>query len=483
MPWPSSSREIPKKERYKMAQVIIIDDDTGMNRMLTDLITSIGHRAMGAHTLARGLELVRTTPCDVVFLDVMLPDGNGLDIIGEIKCLKSPPEVIIMTGVGDPDGAETAIRSGAWDYLQKPLSPKKIILPLKRVLQYRDTLKSQTQSPLELSRDNIKGTSPQITACLDHLARAARSKSGVLITGETGTGKEIFARCLHENSPDIQGSLVVVDCAALPETLIESALFGHVKGAFTGAVSQEEGLVAQAHGGTLFLDEVGELDLKTQKTFLRVLQEQKFRAVGGKKEIQSQFRLVAATHRNLDQMVDQGLFRQDLLFRLRTFQIQLPPLRQRLEDIPELVTHFTQTSCASAGLPPKDFSPEFMEELAAYDWPGNVRELAAVIENAVTASADAPLLFSTHLPESLRVKVARSRVHAPSPKAPAPLEAPQELPPFKSFRTQALERVEKQYIQCLLDQTRGNITQACQASGLGRTRLYELMKKHGISRS
>ncbi|MCG8563965.1 MAG: sigma-54 dependent transcriptional regulator [Desulfobacterales bacterium] len=467
-----------------MAHVIIIDDDPGMNRMLTDLISSIGHRATGAHTLAQGLELVQSTPCDVVFLDVMMPDGSGLDIIQDIRTQEPPPEVIIMTGVGDPDGAETAIRAGAWDYLQKPLSPKKIILPLKRVLQYRDTLKQKNPTPTRLDRDDIKGSGPGITACLEQLARATQSRSGVLITGETGTGKEVFARCLHRNSGQAQGRLVVVDCAALAENLVESTLFGHVKGAFTGAITDRGGLVAQAHQGTLFLDEVGELDLRTQKIFLRVLQEQRFRPVGGKREIQSQFRLVAATHRDLDRMVARGQFRKDLLFRLRTLEIQLPPLRKRQEDIPELATHFMDMSCTHAGLKPKGFSPEFMDLITAHDWPGNVRELAAVMESAVTSGLTSPLLFSSHLPQDLRIQVARGRVDRPAPLAMGAQDpAPQGLPRFKEFRTRALDQVEQEYIQCLLDQTRGDMARACQVSGMGRTRLYELMKKHGITRN
>ena len=470
-----------------MAHVIIIDDDPGMNHMLTDLISSIGHQALGAQTLARGLELVKTRPCDVVLLDVMMPDGSGLDIISEIRALEPPPEVIIMTGVGDPDGAETAIRAGAWDYLQKPLSPKKIILPLKRVLQYRDTLKENSQPPQPLLRPAIKGTGPGITACLEDLNRASQSWAGVLITGETGTGKEIFARCLHDNSPAGQGRLVVVDCATLTENLIESALFGHVKGAFTGAVESQDGLVTQAHQGTLFLDEVGELDLGTQKRFLRVLQEQKFRPVGGKTEIQSRFRLVAATNQDLDQMVTQGKFRKDLLFRLRTFEIKLPPLRRRREDIPELVAHFVDISCCNAGMQTKEVAPEFMDQLSAYDWPGNVRELAAVMENAVNAAMDSPLLFASHLPQELRVQVARNRVHT-EPETPLATPEPVSqdaapLPRFKDFRTQTLDQAEREYVQSLMRQTQGNITQACRISGLGRTRLYELMKKHGISRS
>ena len=474
-----------------MADVLVVDDDKGMNQMLVDLITSIDHNAQSAYTLSDGLQVATTGAFDVVFLDVRMPDGSGLDIIKEIRELPNPPEVIIMTGVGDPDGAEIAIKAGAWDYLQKPLSPKKIILPLKRVLQYRDNIKKYAQPAVTLERSGIIGSGTRITICLDRLALAARTQANVLVTGETGTGKELFVRCLHRNSPVSAGRFVVVDCAALPESLIESALFGHKKGAFTGAHTDQEGLVKMADGGTLFLDEVGELHLRTQKTFLRVLQEKKFRPVGGKNELESHFRLVAATNRDLDRMVEDGFFRKDLLYRLRTIALELPPLRQRLEDLPELVAHFTDLSCNKFGVKTKGFAPEFMELLSAYDWPGNVRELAGTMESTVSAGLDAPVLFSKHLPDHIRIQVARSRI-IPAAKAPQP--PPESTPreggssgeqplPYKTFRNQALDLAEKAYLKELIAFTRGNITKACNVSGLGRTRLYELMKKHGVSRS
>ena len=239
------------------------------------------------------------------------------------KSGRSSPEIIVITGMGHPDEAELAIKSGAWDYIEKPASFEAIKLPLIRALEYRAERKPK--APTVLKRNGIIGDSEEITACLELLSQAADSDANVLITGETGTGKELFAKVIHANSRRAKSNFVVVDCTALPETLVESVLFGHARGAFTGAETSEEGLVRQAHGGTLFLDEIGELPVLIQKRFLRVIQEHRFRAVGGRREISSDFRLMAATNRDLEDMVREGRFREDLLFRLRTIADRFAP--------------------------------------------------------------------------------------------------------------------------------------------------------------
>lgn len=286
-----------------MAKVLIIDDDPVICDILYELVIRTGQTAVTEQTLRSGLERVKREDFDVVFLDVGMPDGNGLQTIGALRNSASNPEVIIITGAGDPDSAEMAIKNGAWDYLQKPISLNDITLTLTRVLQYRENLSASLVPTVVLKHDGILGSSEPMHECLKVLAQAAQNDANVLITGETGTGKELFARALHANSKRAKGNFVVVDCAALPESLKESALFGHAKGAFTGADNAAEGLVKQADGGTLFLDEVGELNPTLQKVFLRVLQERCFRPVGGKHEITSDFRLVAATNRNLEAMV------------------------------------------------------------------------------------------------------------------------------------------------------------------------------------
>ncbi len=476
-----------------MANVLIIDDDKAMAQMLAKMILKIHHRAEFELTLGGGMQKALGGRFDVIFLDVHMPDGNGLDALKQLRRLPDPPEVIIITGLGRPAGAEMAIRNGAWDYIQKPLSPKKVILPIKRVLQYRDNLKAIGQMPVVLNREGIVGKGAKIEACLKKLARAAFSEASVLITGETGTGKELFAKTLHVNGNRKANELVVVDCGALPETLAESALFGHLKGAFTGADQSKTGLIKMADQGILFLDEVCELSLALQKALLRVLQEKKFRPVGGRKEVGSNFRLVAATNRDPDEMVRQGLFRKDLLYRLRAIEIHLPPLRERIEDMAELVLYYTELIARRYGYPQKGFSPEFIKVLCRYDWPGNIRELLNVMENAISTAKDEPILFPIHLPEQIRVSIARASLtgelknggHASVSKymQTAPIfNSANDLPTFRAYREDLLSRAEKEYFKQLIVQTKGNIKDACKMADLGRTRLYTLLKKHGLKR-
>ena len=470
-----------------MASVLIVDDDMEICSLLTDLVTSVDHHAEHAQTLNQGLARALTGEFDVVFLDVKMPDGSGLDIIREILDIEFPPEIIIITGQGDSDGAEMAIKNGAWDYLQKPLSPKKIIQPLNRILQYRDGIRSIAKPSQRLKREEIVGSSPQIQHCLNIVSKAANTSSNVLITGETGTGKELFARAIHNNSERNYHKFVVVDCAALPESLIESALFGHEKGSFTGADKTVKGLINLADGGTLFLDEVGEMNLNLQKAFLRVLQERKYRPVGGKNEVYSNFRVIAATNRNLDQMVLEKFFRKDLLYRLNAISIHLPPLRERIDDIQDLISHLTLQIYNSLDIETKEYSKEFITTLKRYNWPGNVRELVNILEASISDAFYEPVLFSKHLPEHIRIKMAKSPFLSPEKpingnagKKSAASE--ENLPTFRIIRETALAEAESSYLRTLMKATRGNIKQACTISELGRTRLYTLLKKYGIDR-
>jgi len=250
-----------------MSRILIIDDDKSISKMLSNLVGQMGHEATSRHTLATGLDEMVVGAYDVVLLDVQLPDGSGLDILPQIRKSPSNPEVIIMTGYGSVDGAEIAIKNGAWDYIQKTDSPQKIILPLKRVIQYRNEVQKARPAAVALKLEGIIGNSSPMRACFNLLAQAASGMANVLLSGETGTGKELFARAIHENSERCRRNFVVVDCAALPETLVESLLFGHKKGAYTGADASRDGLMTQADGGTLFLDEVGELPAQLQKVF------------------------------------------------------------------------------------------------------------------------------------------------------------------------------------------------------------------------
>ena len=390
-----------------MGYVLIIDDDEIFAKMLSALVKSLGHEATYALTLKDGLRVAATGRADVVFLDVRLPDGTGLEVLPKIREIPSPPEVIIITGAGDPDGAELAIKNGAWDYIEKLFSTERITLSLVRALEYREGKKAR--KPVALKLEGIIGSGPKMRACFDLLAQAANSEANVLLYGETGTGKELFARAIHANSPRASRNFVVVDCAALPENLIESALFGHEKGAFTGADKAQIGLVKQADGGTLFLDEVGELPPVMQKAFLRVLQERRFRPLGGREQ-ESDFRLVAATNRDLPQMVKSGQFRKDLLFRLQAITFNLPPLRELRKDFREISLYHLDRLCQKYGLSPKGFSPDFFEALEAHNWPGNVRELINTLDKALAEARFDPVLFPRHLPLHIRVMVTRAAV-------------------------------------------------------------------------
>lgn len=463
-----------------MARVLIIDDDELICDWIANVVIQLGHNSFYARTLEEGLRKVQSEPFDIVFVDVHLPDGSGLDIIPKIKSARSSPEIIVITGLGDPDEAEFAIKSGAWDYLEKPASIKAIKLPVIRALEYRAE-RISGKPTMVLKREAIVGNSEKLNTCLELLAQAASSDANVLITGETGTGKELFAKAIHHNSSRAKGNFVVVDCTALPETLVESVLFGHAKGAFTGADRSQEGLIKQADGGTLFLDEIGELPFLIQKRFLRVIQEHSFRPVGGRQEIESDFRLVAATNRNLEDSVLRGRFREDLLFRLRTLVIESPPLREIPEDIQELTEYYTTALCARLRLKLKGFSPEFLDVVTEYKWPGNVRELMRALEKALLSAQDEPMLFPKHLPTYIRIQVARNsfpRKPASQGKPEIRSGVPKRPPKLKEIRKAAVSKAEQRYLKDLLSFAGGDNNRACRISGLSRSRFYTLLRKY-----
>lgn len=463
------------------SQILIIDDDKMICDMLCQKIGKMGHKAQWVATLNDAFALVQRESFDVIYLDVHLPDGNGLDAIDLLRDSPSEPEIIIITGAAGADGAEMAIKSGAWDYGSKPSSMHDLMLTLERSLQYRAARKA-SKPPVDFKRSGIVGSSQAMSFCLDQTARAAVSDANILITGETGTGKELIAWAIHSNSARTDKNFVVVDCAALSANLVESTLFGYERGAYTGADKAQEGLIKQADGGTLFLDEIGELPLAVQKSFLRVLQERRFRPLGGKAEVESDFRLVAATNRNLDQMVIAGTFRDDLLFRLRSFQIETPPLRRRSDDIRELTLHYIAQFCARKALPVNELSPEFLQCLIRYDWPGNVRELFNTLEQVMAEFGKYPLLFSKHLPVALRVRVATASFSGKN-DVKSCTEDEGDGSGFQKFsevRDLAVAKMEYDYLQKLVSACGRDLKKACEVSGLSRSRFYELLKKYAV---
>ncbi|MCP4114601.1 MAG: sigma-54-dependent Fis family transcriptional regulator [Desulfobacteraceae bacterium] len=462
-----------------MNQILIVDDDPGVCLFMEEVITCMGYAATHAKTLKKGLEKASSGHWDIIFLDVRLPDGNGLEAVPEFRKMPSSPEVVILTGEGSADGAAQAIRSGAWDYIEKPVTANAITLPLKHAMEIRQARKAGSAQGL-FKRDKIDGDSPELSECLAEAAKAADSDASVLITGESGTGKELFARAIHGNSPRANGPFVVVDCAALPDSLVESVLFGHEKGAFTGATKSRTGLIREADGGTMFLDELGELSPSNQKRFLRVLQERRVRSVGGGREDAIDFRVIAATHQDIDGMVEKGAFRKDLLFRLRGLTIALPPLRDRQGDAQIIAMRSIEKYCTRFGIAVKGFYPEFIEALARHEWPGNVRELVAAVEAAVIHGKNEPLLHPIHLPVHIRANLAQKAVRPPAP--PAPLEeTTEDAPGAIPGHSQYMQETEKRYLKKVAAAANGAVQEICRLSGLSRAQVYRLIKKHDIT--
>ena len=465
-----------------MSKILIIDDDKLICRLLTTIFERMDHEVDHALTLRQGLEKLFINEVDVVFLDVNLPDGNGLDAIESIRDCLFPPEIIIMTGNTDPEGAELAMKSKAWDYIQKEGSHKEFKFSLIRALEYRSQKQSKTREKT-IKRDAIIGKSKAINECLHKVLKASSSNVAVLITGETGTGKELFAKAIHKNSDQKEHGFIVVDCAALPEHLVESTLFGHAKGAFTGAESDKTGLMKMADKGTLFLDEVGELPLGVQKKFLRALHEKRFRPVGGKKEISSDFRLICATHRDLPHMVKQNKFREDLFFRLFSMNIHLPPLKERKNDIIPLARNYLNRKASISGDPPHKVSPEFFKELEMYEWPGNVRELINTIELVCSEAIKGNTLFPHHLPGHIRAFNIRKKINAQKEQLSTEKSIfPTQKGPIKIITMKDhIEKSKHDYLKELLAVTKGDIKESCKLSGLSRGHIYRLIQQYGIT--
>ncbi|MCF6248150.1 MAG: sigma-54 dependent transcriptional regulator [Desulfobacula sp.] len=481
-----------------MANILIIDDDPQIREFLIKYFNDTGHILMAAETLTDGFEMLSIGDFDLVLLDVNLPDGNGLEALVSIKSTDSEPEVIIITGEGNTQGAKMAIDYGAWDYILKPFSNHEIDLNVKRSLEFRASKKAlESASENTLNRSSIIGSSPRLMSRLNMVAQCAKSDANVLITGQTGTGKELFAKVIHTNSRQKENDFVVVDCASLPETLVETVLFGHVKGAYTGADSNQEGLVKKADGGTLFLDEIGELPLSMQAKFLRVLQERRFRSVGSTKDIESHFRLVCATNRNLEKMVKDNQFRSDLLFRIKTIHIDLPCLKECKEDIKDLALHYIHKLCSHHDFETKGFIPEFLQFLESYDWPGNTRELISSLEKAILANPESTILYPNYLPTNIRLTNIESTINkqnlshiyndlSKSKKALNSIVLPAELLkpilPLKQVKAYTAAETEKIYLKELMRSTKNDLVKAGKLSCLSKSHLYSLLKKYNFTR-
>jgi DNA-binding NtrC family response regulator len=375
--------------------ILVVDDERSLREFLTILLEQEGYEVTTADTVASGIEAVLKGSFDLVMCDLKLPDGSGLEVLGKARKQQVASPFIIITAHTTPQHALEALRAGAAEYLSKPFNVEDLKLILDKLVGAGDAGAETQDVP------NFIGSSPAIRRILDLVPRLAATPSTVFITGESGTGKELLAQAIHAFSRAANGPFLSVNCGALPEGLLESELFGHVRGSFTGAIKDHKGMFVDAEGGTLLLDEVGELTPLMQVKLLRVLQERRVRPVGSSHEVEVNVRVLAATNRNLEQAVKDNEFREDLYYRLNVLHIHLPPLRQRVEDLPELARHFVEQTCENFDTAAKRLTPDALRVLQAYSWPGNVRELENVIERTV-ALEPTEMISSGSLPEHLR---------------------------------------------------------------------------------
>jgi two-component system response regulator HydG len=447
------------------ATILLVEDDPALCRVLDLGLRDAGFATFATTTALEALEHLRTADVDVVLTDLNMPGMNGLELCQRVAAERPDIPVVVITAFGSMEAAIAAIRAGAYDFVTKPVAVEALVLVLERAAQHRKLREEvrRLRSAVERRQgaDEIVGESPAISAVKELVARIADAEATVLITGESGTGKEVVARALHRLGKRAQGPFVAVNCAAVPEGLIESELFGHAKGAFTDARATRSGLLMQAQGGTLFLDEIGELPLSAQAKLLRVLQERVVRPVGSDREVALDLRIVAATNRDLEQAVEEQRFREDLFFRIHVLPIELPPLRARGADVLLLAQRFLLDSAARAGKAVHCLAPKAAELLLDYPWPGNVRELMNCVEHAVALAR-----YEHVTPEDLPQRVRgyrRSHIIVAG-------EDPSELVP--------LEEVERRYVLRVMEAVGGNKRLAARVLGLDRKTLYRKLERY-----
>lgn len=445
---------------FEPIRILVVDDEESIRKLAEKELTGLHRMVQSAGSAGEALELLKRKSFDVILLDIRLPDANGLDILEDLREANPGTEVIVITGHGDIDSAVEAMKLGAYDYITKPFALDRMELVIERAyqrvcLQRENRLLRHTQCDPGMTL--FVGRSPAVQNIHYLIEKAAPTTVPVLITGESGAGKDVVARSLHRGSLRADQPLIIKNCGTLQKELIRSELFGHCKGAFTGAQDSQEGLLALAHQGTLFLDEIGELPLEVQASLLRVLETQTYRRVGDKQERQVDVRFLFATNRNLAEEVKAGRFHEALFHRINVFQIGIPPLRERKEDIPLLVEHFlislnkSKTSCR--------LSRSAMPYLMAYDWPGNVRELRNVLERGVILSENGVIT-----PKALPRELTQQMMVQPSGDSPC----------------LTLEEMERHHIRLILEQAEGNRSQAAEWLGISRKTLYRKLKEYEI---
>lgn len=457
------------------ARILIVDDEEIVIRSCVRILADDSHIVDSVEDGWEALRKVDDTHYDIIVLDIMMPKIDGLEVLQHVKERHPDTDVIMMTGLSQVQTAVKAMKLGAFDYLSKPFDPDQLkhvvdrALERQRLLKENRSLKSEVSSKYRF--ENIIGSSPPMQNVFGLIAKCAPTNSTVLITGESGTGKEMIARAIHYNSLRKDQPFVTVDCNTLSENLLESELFGHTKGSFTGAVANKRGMFEIANNGTLFLDEFGNIPLSTQAKLLRVIQEREFRAVGSTTVQKTNVRLVAATNKDLKVLVADGTFREDLYYRINVFPIHSPALRERRDDIPALAFHFLKLFCAELEKPMAEISEGAMSLLTNYDWPGNVRELENTIQRAVILTSD-NVIRQAHL----------ANIIDSSPRLD--LEVPRTSEDLKRIkkiaREKSVEEVEKLFIQETLKRNASNVTRSAEETGMQRANFQALMKKYNI---
>ena len=443
--------------------LLVVDDEAGIRESLSSILQDEGYFVEAVGSAEEALQRAANGDVEVVLLDVWLPGMDGLEALSRLRTSLRPPAVIMISGHGTIETAVRATKLGAFDFIEKPLSLDKIIVLVRNAMQQRRLQEENQLLRSELGyRYQVIGESVPMKALRQQIAVTAPTNGRVLIYGESGTGKELVARALHAASLRSKGLFVEVNCAAIPEELIESELFGHVKGSFTGASEDKIGKFQKADGGTLFLDEVGDMSLRTQSKVLRVLEEQRFEPVGSSQTLTVDVRVLAATNKNLEQEIARGAFRQDLFYRLNVIPFFVPPLRDRTEDIPILARHFLNEFSSAYGKKTRELSDAAMDILLRHPWPGNVRELRNLIERLVIVCPQARI-EPHHLPPELFRGVAESPQH-----------------PYSTLH-EARSAYEREFILRKLQENRWNMTQTASALGLERSHLYRKMKSLGIA--
>ena len=449
------------------AHILIVDDDANHRAMLRALLSEWGAKASEAQSGAQAVSLTRQHPYDLILMDVQMPGMTGIEALREIKGYNPAIPVLIMTAYSNVENAVEAIKAGACDYIPKPLEFDEFRLAMERALDHAHAREERRQLEETLGRSfdsaGIIGTSPAMRAVLETLAMVAPSEATVLIYGESGTGKELFAKAVHANGRHRDGPFVAVNCAALSETLLESELFGHEKGAFTGADKRRDGLFAQADKGTIFLDEIGEISSAMQVKLLRVIQEREFLRVGGSRKVRVDVRIVAATNKDLQEEVRAGRFRQDLFFRLNVVTLTIPPLRERMTDVPLLAAFFLKRFAARNNKTVKGFTPGAMDRMMKYAWPGNVRELENAVERAVVLLVG-EYVSERELPPSMTVNAGNA----------------EQADSRHMLSGLSLEDAEKLVIMETIHDCGGNKTEAARRLGVTRKTLLAKMVRYGI---